>query len=118
MPIKLKRAYEPATPRDGHRVLVDRLWPRGRSKDQLQIDEWLKEVAPSDKLRRWFHQDESRWSEFRRRYLSELKTHRETLRKLAARAEQERITLIFSATNADHNNAVVLKQYLRMLSRD
>lgn len=115
MPIALKRAYEPPAPSDGYRVLVDRLWPRGVSKDEAELDEWLREVAPSDELRRWFDHDASRWSRFRRRYLAELKNHRERLRRLAERAEGESVTLVFGARDEEHNNAVVLKQYLEML---
>lgn len=115
MPIALKRAYQQSTPEDGYRVLVDRLWPRGVSKEEAALDEWLKEVAPSDELRKWYHSDRSRWGEFRRRYLSELKKHRDELRPLAERARNERVTLVFSSRDEERNNAVVLKQYLKML---
>lgn len=115
MPIILKRAYEKATPEDGYRVLVDRLWPRGVSRNEAKFDEWMKEVAPSDQLRKWFHSDPSRWDEFRRRYLSELQSHRDQLCRLAQRATSERVTLVFGATDEEHNNAVVIKQYLNML---
>jgi uncharacterized protein YeaO (DUF488 family) len=115
MPIALKRIYDKPASKDGYRVLVDRLWPRGISKDEARLDEWMKEVAPSDQLRKWFHSYRSRWNEFRRRYLSELKSHREKLRRLARRADSQRVTLLFSATDEKHNNAVVLSQYLKML---
>jgi uncharacterized protein YeaO (DUF488 family) len=115
MPIELKRAYDQAEDRDGYRVLVDRLWPRGVSKEKAALDEWLKEVAPSDELRKAYHNDELDWGEFRNRYLSELASHREVLRPLAERARTERVTLIFSSRDPEHNNAVVLKQYLEML---
>jgi uncharacterized protein YeaO (DUF488 family) len=115
MPIALKRVYDKPASKDGYRVLVDRLWPRGISKDEARLDEWMKEVAPSDQLRKWFHSDRSCWNEFRRRYLSELKSHREKLRRLARRADSQRVTLLFSATDEKHNNAVVLSQYLKML---
>lgn len=118
MAIALKRAYDEPRADDGHRVLVDRIWPRGLSKDDARLDDWLKEVAPSDALRRWFGHDPSRWAEFRRRYLAELKAHRETLRDLARRARGERVTLVFAAKDEAHNNAVVLKQYLKMLGAD
>jgi len=115
MPIHLKRVYEEPHSQDGYRVLVDRLWPRGLSKDEAEADEWLKDVAPSDKLRRWFDHDPVRWPKFRRRYLSELKNHRDELRPLARRAQDDTVTLLFSAKDTEHNNAVVMKQYLKML---
>ncbi len=117
MSIKLKRAYEKPSSNDGYRILVDRLWPRGISKKAAGLDEWMKEIAPSDTLRSWFHKDPSRWGEFRKRYLSELKKHRETLRPLANQAKKKRVTLVYSASDEEHNNAVVLKQYLEMLQR-
>jgi len=115
MPIILKRVYEKPTPSDGYRVLVDRLWPRGISKDTARLDQWIKEAAPSDDLRRWFHEDSSRWSEFRKRYLSELKVHRAELQQLAQQSKRKHITLVYSASDEQHNNAVVVKQYLEML---
>ncbi len=115
MPIILKRAYDKATPQDGYRVLVDRMWPRGISKAEAGIDEWMKDAAPSDQLRKWFHRDRSKWAEFRKRYLAELKSHRDALRPLAQRAKRQRITLIFSSSDEERNNAVVMKQYLGML---
>jgi uncharacterized protein YeaO (DUF488 family) len=118
MSIELKRAYDKPSPQDGYRVLVDRLWPRGISKQDAELDLWMKEISPSDELRKWFHHDRSQWGEFRRRYLSELKEHREALRPLAQRARGERVTLVYSAKDEKHNNAVVLKQYLKMLGAD
>lgn len=117
MAIALKRVYEEPKAEDGYRVLVDRLWPRGVSKEAARLDVWLREVAPSDRLRKEFHGDRSRWAEFRRAYLSELKRHRDTLRPLARRARRQRVTLLFSAADVERNNAVVLKQYLEMLER-
>ncbi|WP_111412647.1 DUF488 domain-containing protein [Billgrantia lactosivorans] len=117
MGITLKRAYEAPSSRDGYRVLVDRLWPRGVSKEDAAIDAWLKEVAPSDELRRAFHDGKLPWGEFRRRYLSELKAQRDVLRELAERARKGSVTLVFSAKDERRNNAVVLKQYLEMLHR-
>jgi len=113
--IALKRAYDDPSPQDGYRVLVDRLWPRGISKETARLDAWPKEVAPTVELRKWFHADRSRWGEFRRRYLAELKAHREQLRPLAERARDGRVTLVYSANDEERNNAVVLRQYLRML---
>jgi len=118
MPIFLKRAYEPPEPGDGYRVLVDRLWPRGRAKAGLKIDEWLKELAPSETLRKAFHDAELNWGEFRKAYLGELKPHREELRRLAQIARDRRLTLVFASQDERHNNAVVLKQYLKMLGAD
>jgi len=113
--IRLKRIYEEPDSRDGYRVLVDRLWPRGVSKEEANIDEWLKEIAPSDELRQWFDHDAQRWAEFRRRYLTELTHHRELLRPLTRRATKAPVTLLFGAKDTEHNNAVVIKQYLKML---
>jgi uncharacterized protein YeaO (DUF488 family) len=95
--------------------LVDRLWPRGLSKSDARLDDWLKSIAPSDELRKWFHRDRSQWGEFRRRYLSELKEHREELRSLAQLAKNRRVTLLFSSKDEERNNAVVLKEYLSRL---
>ena len=115
MDIALKRAYDPPEKTDGYRVLVDRLWPRGVSKEQAKLDEWRKEIAPTDSLRKWFHHDAVRWGEFRRRYLAELKEHRTELRELAARSTRERVTLVYGAKDTERNQAVVLRQYLHML---
>ena len=115
MSIVRKRAYDTPQSGDGHRVLVDRLWPRGVAKADAKIDEWLAEAAPSDALRKWFHADASRWGEFRRRYLAELKKHRDALRPLAERAKKGRVTLVYAAQDERRNNAVVFEQYLRML---
>ncbi|MCL7940544.1 DUF488 family protein [Halomonas sp. ATCH28] len=116
MSIELKRAFETPSRDDGYRVLVDRLWPRGVAKADARIDEWCKEIAPSDELRKAFHGVELGWGEFRRRYLAELKAHRETLRGLAERAASDTVTLVFAAKDERHNNAVVLAQYLAMLA--
>ena len=112
--VKLKRAYDPAALADGNRVLVERLWPRGIRKQDLALDEWMKVVAPSTTLRKWFGHDPKRWSEFRQRYLKELKASpaSEGLRALAERASKATVTLIFSSRDADHNNAVVLKHVI------
>jgi uncharacterized protein YeaO (DUF488 family) len=117
--VKLKRAYEPASRGDGHRVLVERLWPRGIRKEALALDEWRKEVAPSGELRKWFGHDPERWSEFKLRYLKELKdpAASEQLRALADLAAKRMLTLIFSSHDAEHNNAVVLKGEIERLAR-
>ncbi|MFH7564767.1 DUF488 domain-containing protein [Oceanimonas smirnovii] len=118
MAVHLKRIYEAAEPEDGCRILVDRLWPRGLSKKNAVLNDWLKEVAPSDELRQEFHRGDISWDEFRRAYLGELKALRESLRPLADRARSATITLLFAASDERHNNAVVLKQYLAMLGSD
>ena len=108
----LKRAYEAAGPEDGARFLVERLWPRGVKKADLQVDAWIKDVAPSDALRRWFAHDPKKWTEFRRRYLAELRSHPEAWEQILAAARQGRVTLVYSAHDPEHNNAIALKQYL------
>jgi uncharacterized protein YeaO (DUF488 family) len=110
--IYLKRAYEEASPEDGHRVLVDRLWPRGVKKTDLALDGWLKEIAPSDKLRRWFSHDTSKWNEFRRRYFAELDSRPEVWQEIRDAARNRHVTLVYGARDAEHNNAVALKAYL------
>jgi uncharacterized protein YeaO (DUF488 family) len=113
MDIRLKRAYEPASPSDGYRVLIDRLWPRGLSKQRAKLDEWDKALPPSTELRVWFGHEPSRFPEFRRRYISELRTKRERLSELRRRARQGTLTLVYSAHDTEHNDAVVLADVLR-----
>ncbi len=115
MAIQLKRAYERAAPEDGYRVLIDRIWPRGVSKEEAQLDAWLKQIAPSTPLRVWFHEDRSRWEGFRSRYLEELKEHQSELSELAARCAQGPVTLVYSARDPDQNNAVVLAEFLESI---
>jgi uncharacterized protein YeaO (DUF488 family) len=110
--IRLKRAYDPIEKSDGRRFLVDHLWPRGVKKEALQIERWVREVAPSDKLREWFGHDPAKWKEFQRRYAAELDKKPETWEPLLRAAKDGDITLVFSARDAAHNNAVVLKEYL------
>ena len=110
--IQAKRAYDPPAKGDGARFLVDRLWPRGIKKEDLRIDGWLKEVAPSDDLRKWFDHDPDRWEEFRDRYAKELDEKSDALDPIREAARQGDITLVFAAKNPDHNNAVALKAYL------
>ncbi len=110
--IQLKRAYEAPGPDDGLRYLVDRIWPRGVSKDEAQIEAWLRHIAPSDELRKWFDHDPERWDEFHRRYTAELKFHHDDLHQLGERASQRRITLVFGARDELHNQAVVIRDYL------
>jgi uncharacterized protein YeaO (DUF488 family) len=113
MDIRLKRAYEPASPEDGHRVLVDRLWPRGISKKQAKLDEWEKELAPSSELREWFGHEPDRFAEFRRRYIDELRAKAPRLEELRRRAATGTLTLVYSAHDSEHNDAVVLAEALR-----
>jgi len=112
MAIAVKRVYAPAAKTDGQRVLVDRLWPRGLKKEDAAIDLWLRELAPSTELRRWFGHDPSRWEGFRHRYAGELDAAAGFWRPLAEHAERHRVTLLFGARDEEHNNAVVLKAYL------
>ena len=114
----IRRAYEPPTRNDGYRVLVDRLWPRGISKTEAALDEWVHEVAPSDELRRWFGHDPRRLDEFQRRYRDELAGHAAEVTRLVARARRRRLTLVFGARDTAHNNAVVLREVIEeQLSR-
>lgn len=110
--ISIKRAYEPATASDGTRVLVDGLWPRGISKDDLKADMWLKDVAPSATLRKWFSHDPKRWEEFQRRYLEELRKN-EAWKPIVAAARDHHVTLLFGSRDTEHNNAVALQKFLR-----
>ncbi len=113
MDVRLKRAYEPASARDGYRVLIDRLWPRGISKKQAKLDEWAKELAPSSQLREWFGHEPSRFPEFRRRYINELRADAPRLKELRRRARMSTLTLVYSAHDSEHNDAVVLAEVLR-----
>lgn len=117
MPFQVKRVYEPPAPGDGLRALVDRLWPRGLSKESAAIDEWLRELAPSNELRRWFGHDPARWNEFRRRYAAELAPQREAIARLRQLGARRRVTLLFGAKDLRHNNAVALEAYLRARAR-
>lgn len=110
--VQLKRAYEASSPHDGTRVLVDRLWPRGVKKTDAHIAEWMKEIAPSDALRKWFGHDPARWEEFRHRYISELAGKKELLDDLRELARKGRLTLVYSAHDEAHNQAVVLREML------
>jgi uncharacterized protein YeaO (DUF488 family) len=110
--IRLKRAYEPPAAADGTRILVDRLWPRGLPKSAAAIDLWLKDIAPSAELRRWFAHDPERWPEFRRRYEDELRRQPERLGELRALAQKGPLTLLFAARDEVRNNAVALRDLL------
>jgi len=110
--VKIKRIYEEPDPSDGRRILVDRLWPRGRSKEAAHVDWWLKEIAPSVELRRWFGHDPAKWQEFKARYEEELEAKRPLLAELRALAAKETITLLYGARDQEHNNAELLRELL------
>ncbi len=110
--VQIKRIYEPVAAEDGYRVLVDRLWPRGISKDAAALDDWHRNIAPSHELRSWYGHDPKRWEEFRRRYKDELAAQTDALERLRERARKGAITLLFSAKDEVHNQAVVLKEVL------
>jgi uncharacterized protein YeaO (DUF488 family) len=107
--VRLKRAYEPPAPDDGERILVDRLWPRGVSRADAALDAWMKDIAPSTALRQWFAHDPARWDMFRDRYAEELRGHADLVEQLRERARRGPITLVYSAHDAEHNDAVVLR---------
>lgn len=113
--IQLKRAYDKPTRADGARILIDRLWPRGVSKQDAALDHWMKEIAPSTALRKWFDHDPERWHEFQRRYEIELREHPEQIRELRAIARKGTLTLVYSAHDEAHNDAVALRK--RLLGR-
>lgn len=111
--ISVKRVYEPASTRDGLRVLVDRLWPRGLSKERARVDLWMKELAPSAELRRWFAHEVERWPEFQRRYAVELAQNEALVAELEALARRRTVTLLFGAKDEAHNQAVALAAFLK-----
>ena len=110
--IKLKRVYDPYADSDGKRILVDRLWPRGIKKEDARMDLWLKDIAPSDALRKWFAHDPSRWPEFKKHYRKELEDRKEMIHELKTEARRKTVTLLFSAKDTERNNAVVLKEII------
>jgi uncharacterized protein YeaO (DUF488 family) len=110
--LKLKRAYERASREDGQRILVERLWPRGIRKASLQLDAWLKEVAPTTALRQWFSHDPRKWDAFRQRYRAELERHPEVCDPILKAARRGTVTLVYSSHDSEHNNAVALRDYL------
>jgi uncharacterized protein YeaO (DUF488 family) len=115
--ITLKRAYDRVSRKDGTRLLVERLWPRGISKDKLQIEAWLTDVAPSTELRKWFSHDPDKWDEFRRRYRRELNSNPDAWQPIVAAARRGPVTLVYSSHDVQHNNAVALQEYLRGKTR-
>jgi uncharacterized protein YeaO (DUF488 family) len=111
--VKIKRVYDEPDDTDGTRVLVDRLWPRGLTKERARVDLWLKEIAPSTELRKWFGHDPAKWTEFRKRYIEELKSHPEELSRLKQEAARGPITLVYGARDEEHNEAVILQRLLQ-----
>jgi len=116
MLIKTKRIYEAPAADDGFRILVDRLWPRGMKKDGAPIDLWLKEIAPSEALRQWFGHDPARWAEFKKRYFAELRNKQDLVALLRQHTRAGAVTLLYSAKDEKHNNAVALMEFLRIQS--
>jgi uncharacterized protein YeaO (DUF488 family) len=110
--VQMKRVYDPPSPRDGRRILIDRIWPRGLTKEAAELDDWIKDIAPSTSLRKWFNHRPDRWQEFRRRYLAELAEHSVELADLRARMKEGPVTLVFAAKDRDHSNANVLLECL------
>ena len=111
--VRIKRVYDSPEPGDGYRVLVDRVWPRGVSRERARLDDWARDLAPGDGLRKWFNHDPKRFEEFRKRYRSELREHVERIDELRARAMHGSVTLVYGARDEKHNNAVVLAEILR-----
>ena len=115
--IKLKRAYDRVSPTDGTRLLVERLWPRGLSKDKLKLDGWIRDVAPTTELRKWFGHDPTKWRQFRIRYFRELDSQPESWRSIVSLARRGTVTLVYSSHDEEHNNAVALREYLQLKTR-
>lgn len=111
--LKVKRVYEEPAREDGFRVLVDRLWARGLTKEKAKVDLWLKDIAPSDTLRKWYHHDPEKWLEFKRRYFSELKDKKESLELIQDKAKRVTVTLLFGSKEERFNNAMALKEYFQ-----
>lgn len=112
MGFRLKRVYDNPAKADGRRVLVDRLWPRSLTKKEARLDDWLKEIAPSTRLRKWFGHDPARWTEFKKRYAAELEGQREQVEQLARQAKKRTVTLLSAARDIEHNNAAALKEHI------
>ncbi|GJM24322.1 MAG: hypothetical protein DHS20C16_07370 [Phycisphaerae bacterium] len=112
MALKLKRIYDEPSSADGVRVLVDRLWPRGISKEKAKIDEWMRDIAPSNELRKWVHEDPSRWAAFKRKYFKVLREQEEAIDQISKLAKRKTITLLYAAKDTERNNAVALKEYI------
>jgi len=117
MKIRLKRVYEPPEKEEGLRLLVERLWPRGLTKEKARIDAWYKDVAPSPELRRWYGHDPEKWEAFRRRYLDELRGNPEAVSRLRERVKEGPVTFVFAAKDEKHNSALLLKEFLEGKAR-
>lgn len=111
----IKRVYEKPDQKDGFRILVDRLWPRGLTKEKAAVDLWLKEIAPSAELRKWFNHDPEKWPDFQKKYLAEIKENKEALTTLKAKMKEENVTIVYGAKDEEHNDARVLMAYLNNL---
>ena len=112
MIVQIKRVYEKPNEADGQRILIDRLWPRGLTKEKAKIDLWLKEIAPSTELRQWFGHDPAKWKEFQKRYKDELTNNSSSMSSLVEQLKKRKVTLVYGAKDEEHNDAVVLKEYL------
>ena len=112
MSVNLKRVYDEPKKDDGYRVLVDRLWPRGITKQKARIDEWVRDIAPTNELRKWFHQHDYEWQEFQRRYKAYLRANKDRIEPLVTRAKTEKVTLVYASKRTELNNATVLKDYI------
>lgn len=117
MAVRVKRAYDRAAPSDGKRILIDRLWPRGVSKTEARIDGWVKDIAPSSQLRKWFGHDPEKWDEFKRRYFRELDDCRGQVEDLRRQSRGSTVTLLYGAKDTEHNNAIALREYLKTGAR-
>lgn len=115
--IRVKRVYEQPSDQDGFRILVDRLWPRGLRKSEAKFDLWMKEIAPENRLRKWFSHDPEKWEEFRKYYLKELEQKEEYVQELLGKAREKDLTLLYAAKDETFNNATVLKEYLESRSK-
>jgi uncharacterized protein YeaO (DUF488 family) len=115
--IKLKRAYDAVSATDGKRLLVERLWPRGLSKDKLKLDGWIRDVAPTTELRKWFGHDPAKWRQFRTRYFRELDSRPDSWRSIVSLARRGTVTLVYSSHDEEHNNAVALREYLQLKNK-
>ena len=115
MTVQVKRVYEQATKQDGVRVLVDRLWPRGLTKEQAHIDKWMKDIAPSSQLRQWYDHDPAKWTEFKKRYFKELEARKPTIKSLCEETLENTLTLVYSSRQKDYNNATALKEFMETM---
>jgi len=117
MPIQLKRVYEKASAEDGKRILVERLWPRGLKKEDAHVDEWLRDLAPSNELRKWYGHDPAKWSQFKEKYWKELAEKQDIVSQLARECREKKVTFVFAAKEQQYNNAAALKEYIEKQSK-